>query len=155
MHPVSSAYRAPHGLLRSIGRVALAIAGSVMPVSAWANNQQGPQLPPGGLGPGVQQMWANICQAVPFCGKTAAAGGPVGVVLEFANRAVALIYPLTAVMAVLMIVYAGIKVVLSQGNDEGISSAKEVVKYALIGMLLAVGVREFLNFVLLVISKFV
>ena len=80
---------------------------------------------------GVQTMWQQICMVMPFCNV-----GPnaprffVGKVIHFA------LYAITAI-AVCMIIYAGIKLVISQGSDEAFTDAKKIILYALAGIALA------------------
>lgn len=133
----------------------LSLAGLAFPLSARAAQPQHGRGAGGDAGAGISDMWDQICTAVPFCNKVAQEGGPSQAVLSFAQQLVNLIYPLLSVMAVLMIIYAGIKVVLSQGNDDGISSAKDIIKYALIGVVLGILAKEILDFVIVVLNTFI
>lgn len=80
---------------------------------------------------GVKSMWQTVCATVPFCG--------VG------RNAPALIYTkVTHVLllfiggvAVAVLIYAGIKLTISRGNDEGITDAKKIAMYAIGGLILA------------------
>lgn len=116
----------------------LSLFGLLTPAVAIA--QQGP-----GGGPGVQSMWATICSTLPFCNL--GTGAPA----FFAQRALNLIFPLIAISAVVLIIYAGIKIIVANGSDDGVSSAKEILKYALGGLILSILATAIISFVMNVV----
>lgn len=78
---------------------------------------------------GVAQMWSMIrgtlyTQQDPVAGLSAATIG--------------FVFPLIGASAVLVILYAGIKMIWGRGKDESVSKAKEIIFYALIGVILAI-----------------
>ncbi len=89
----------------------------------------------GNGGAGVSAMWAQICAVLP-CVSTGGAGGR-GLVTALANAAITFIFPLIAVVAVCMVMYAGILIVTSNGSEDKISEAKKVILYASAGVILS------------------
>lgn len=81
--------------------------------------------------PGVDGMWARICSVM---GCTL---GP-NAVFFFAQKVVDFIFPLTGAVAVCIIIWAGIKLTTSEGNDEGRSEAKKIITTAATGIILAI-----------------
>jgi len=82
-------------------------------------------------GPGVSGMQAAICGALPFCGLG------TGAVPFFTQKIVDFVFPLVGGAAVIIIVYAGIRIIASQGKDDGLSEAKKIIIHALAGVVLA------------------
>ncbi len=80
---------------------------------------------------GVSSMWADICSTVPFCdiGNTA----PTVLGLKIVN----FILQMIGGVAVAVLIYAGIKMIISHGNDEGLSDAKKISLYAGLGLIFA------------------
>jgi hypothetical protein len=81
---------------------------------------------------GVDAMWAQIC-------------GPNGllcnvgtdIVTFLANKVFDLIVPMLVGVAVLMVIYAGLRIVFSQGKDDAVGEAKKIIGYAVVGVILA------------------
>ncbi len=80
---------------------------------------------------GVMMMWAKICTILPFCSLGPAA--PAFFIAKVLN----FIFLAIGGVAVCMIIYAGIKLVVSQGSDEALTDARKIVLYAVGGIALA------------------
>ena len=83
-----------------------------------------------GSGPGVSEMWGMICTALPYC--DIGTGAPA----FFSSRIVAFIFPLIVAAAVCVVIYAGIKMII--GGEEGLTEAKSIITYALVGLVLSI-----------------
>lgn len=70
--------------------------------------------------------------------------GPNGVIV----RITSILAIVAGIIAVIFIVWAGIKYVTSNGDSAKISSAKSTIIYALIGLVVAALARPLINFVL-------
>ena len=79
---------------------------------------------------GVSGMWARIC------GALRCAPGE-GALVFFTQKIIDFIFPLVGAAAVCIVIYAGIKLTISEGNDEGRSEAKKIILHALGGIILA------------------
>ncbi len=86
----------------------------------------------GNANPGVAGMWQSVCNTVPFCGV--GRGAPKLIYLKVTNVLLLLI----GGIAVAVLIYAGIKLTISRGNDEGLTDAKKIATYAAAGLILAV-----------------
>lgn len=84
--------------------------------------------------PGVQGMWAQIRSSV--FDESDLAGG--NLVESFTNAVIFFVFPLIGGAAVLLLIYAGIKMISGQGKDESFTEAKTIIFYALAGVVLAV-----------------
>lgn len=84
---------------------------------------------PSGAGAGVSEMWSTICSTLPFCDLSTSAPA------FFGQRVVSFLFPLIVAAAVCVIVYAGIKMIT--GGEEGYGEAKQIILYAVIGIVLA------------------
>lgn len=84
----------------------------------------------GAGGPGVSTMWSAICSVV-YCSVP---GGPV---LFFTGKIVSFVFPLIGAFAVLLIIYAGLRLITGEGKEDSLSKAKEIIFYALLGVGLA------------------
>lgn len=82
--------------------------------------------------PGIQTMWMKICTILPFCSVGAAAPA------FFALKIIQFVFYAIGVVAVGMLIYAGIKLIISQGSDEALTEAKKITSYALGGIVLAI-----------------
>lgn len=80
--------------------------------------------------PGVSGMWAKICGAL-RCSPGE------GALVFFTQKTIDFIFPLVGAVAVCIVIYAGIKLTTSEGNDEGRSEAKKIILHALGGIILA------------------
>lgn len=99
-------------------------------------------------GPGVSDMWAMICSTLPFC--NVGTGAPALV----ADRGMALIMPLVTGVAVCSALYAGIQLMMGQGNSDGVGKAKKTLFYAIAGMVLMLIVTSIFRFVVLAVTWF-
>lgn len=98
------------------------IAGYLIPVAhaqdKWGNNA-----------PGVSEMWKMISESL------FTQANPVTAIT---TNVVAFLFPLIGAAAVILIIYAGIKMITGQGKDDTITQAKTIVLYALVGVILAI-----------------
>lgn len=99
----------------------------------------------GAGGAGVSDMWANICGILPCITGTAPGGS--GLIDTLALAVIRFIFPLTSVVAVIMVMYAGIKIVTSDGSDDKISEAKKTIMYAVAGVILSLMATAIITFV--------
>lgn len=77
--------------------------------------------------PGVQAMWEGIR------GVLYTRDDPVA---SLVGATILFIYPLIGGVALLIILYAGVRIITSQGKEDVISNAKNMILYALIGVVL-------------------
>lgn len=99
-------------------------------------------------GPGVSSMWESICSTLPFC--SVGTGAPELI----AERGQALILPLIVGVAVCSAIYAGIQLMMAEGNAEGFSKAKTTLYYSVAGMVLMLIVVSIFRFVVLAVTWF-
>lgn len=87
----------------------------------------------GSGGSGVDAMWSSICNTFPaaFCNL-----GEDGFAYV-ASMIIDFIFAIIAGAAVLVIIWAGIKMIFAAGNEEATGEAKKIIMYALIGLVLA------------------
>ena len=83
----------------------------------------------GGAGPGVAAMWQTIRNTLYTQQDPVQATS--GAIINF-------VFPLVGAAALIMVLYAGLKMITGQGKDEAWTKAKEIIAYALIGVVLAV-----------------
>ncbi len=103
----------------------------------------------GAGGPGVSAMWSMICSTLP-CVSTAGMGGR-GLIFAVATAIIDFVFPLISVIAVCLVMYAGILIVTSNGAEEKVSEAKKIILYAVLGValsLLTTAVMSFLVYYL-------
>lgn len=93
---------------------------------------------------GVKGMWALICSALPC----SVASDPISTTNFFGAKAVRFLFPLVSIVAVIMVIYAGIKIVTSDGSDEKVGEAKKIIMVALAGVVLSVLATTILTFVM-------
>lgn len=86
-------------------------------------------------------MWDDVCTILPYCKK---GDMGVGIVTGIIIKTVLWII---GSGAVLMILYAAVRIVASGGNDEMITKGKKVIFYAALGLLFAVAASVIVNFV--------
>ncbi len=92
--------------------------------------------------PGVDEMWSQyICNLFPWgCDFPAPGGGtssnPVDAVFFFTDRSRGVVGSILGAVAVAMVLYAAIKMIVSQGQEEGRNEAKKILMYALGGVAL-------------------
>jgi len=82
----------------------------------------------GNGGAGVSQMWSAIR------GTLYTNADPVS---ALSGATIGFVFPLIGGAAVLAILYAGIRMITGQGKEESFSKAKEIIYYALGGVILA------------------
>lgn len=80
-------------------------------------------------GPGVAQMWQTIRNTLYTQQDPVTALS--GAVTNF-------IFPLVGAGALIMVLYAGLRMITGEGKDESWTKAKEIILYALLGVVLAV-----------------
>lgn len=81
--------------------------------------------------PGVNVMWQVICGTLPFCG-----GGAL-TILGLACKVARGIWMTIGAVAVCFVIYAALKVVISQGDDTALGEAKTIVTHAVVGLILS------------------
>ena len=90
---------------------------------------------PGGS-PGVSAMFNTICSGSIFCTEGATSGQVS--IASLASVITRFIASLVGGVAVAMLVYAGIRLLSSQGSSEKAAEAKKIMMWALIGVVLAI-----------------
>jgi hypothetical protein len=95
------------------------------------------------VGQGISAMWGQICSAL-IC--------DVGVLLGLPGRVFLFVMSTVAGVSVIMILYGSIRLIASQGNPEGLSSARTTIMYALAGLALALLSIAIVNYVAQFIS---
>lgn len=96
----------------------------------------------GSENPGVQAMWLSIRSSVFDEGDI----GGSNVLDSFAMAVYNFVFPLIGGAAVILLIYAGLKMVTGQGKDESFAEAKTIVFYALAGVVLAVLAVTIINY---------
>lgn len=81
---------------------------------------------------GVNAMWQAICGVF---GHTCGLG--VGAVPFFAQRVIDFVFPAVGTIAVMLVIYAGIRIIIARGQEDGLSEAKKIISHALVGVALA------------------
>lgn len=76
-------------------------------------------------------MWGRICTTLPFCDRG------VGIIGDIGEAVINTALPVLAAAAIASIVYAGIKMIMSQGDESGYSDAKKIVMTTLVGSFIA------------------
>lgn len=90
----------------------------------------------------AKPMWDDICSILPYCGK-----GDQGVQIATGIVSKVILWTIGPA-AVLVILYAAIRMVTSAGNDETVrKSMKEIILYALLGLILAVLADTIISFI--------
>ena len=102
-----------------------------------------------GGGPGVMGMFQTICNNA-FC----VIGANSGVTSVFAvvRAIIVFISSIIGGTAVAVLVYAGIKISMSQGNAEGLNEGKKIAMWALLGVAIAIVAPAVINWVAGVIT---
>ena len=94
-----------------------------------------PTLPKWGQGaPGVNSMWNSISTTV-YTSLPANAGQDI--VHALTSGIVNLIFTFIAGAAVLLIMYAGIRMVISRGKEDEFTQGKTIIIWAVLGLVLA------------------
>lgn len=89
----------------------------------------------GAGGPGVNSMWNQICATLP-CISSGGVGGS-GLIDALATAVINFVFPLVSVIAVCLVMYAGILIVTSNGSEDKVSEAKKIILYAVLGVALS------------------
>lgn len=90
----------------------------------------------GGNAPGVRSMWSQITNVLqtstPFAG-----GGNNGLIMALTSAIINFLFPLVSVVAVCMVIYAGMLIAMDAGNEEKLGEAKKIIMYAAAGVALS------------------
>lgn len=100
----------------------------------------------GSSGPGVSQMWQTICSVLPCTTNYASADLGNGLIVALANGIIGFLSPLITVVAVCLVIYAGIVIVTSNGSEEKIGEAKKIIIYACAGVVLSLMTSAIIGF---------
>lgn len=76
---------------------------------------------------GIGSMWSQICSVLPCSVRG-------GLVQFLSNATIKFVFPLVGGIAVLMVIYAGLRIIFSQGKDEAVTEAKKIILYAVLGV---------------------
>ncbi len=95
-------------------------------------------------GPGVSTMWGHICSILPC---VTSSGGGSTLIMALSNSVITFIFPVTIVVAVIMVVYAGIRIIMSDGAEDKVSEAKKIILYAALGVILSIMTSAIVAFV--------
>ena len=97
----------------------------------------------GASGAGVGDMWSTICSTFPasFCNMG------LDTPAYIASLVIDIVFLIIGAVAVLVIMFAGIKLIFSQGNEEAVGEAKKIILYAVSGVVLALLVEGIKMFV--------
>lgn len=88
--------------------------------------------------PGVDGMWSAICSAIPCYTDVGGAGsGGRYLIVALSNSIILFISSIIGAVAVCMMIYAGIKIVTSDGAEDKVSEAKKIMLYAAAGVALS------------------
>ena len=96
--------------------------------------------------PGIDAMWSQLKQTFPH--TDLGSGGLNFIILMLTN----IILRFIAGIAVLMIVYAGIRMIMTVADENAHSEAKKIVLYACLGLILTIGADAIVMYVLSVVQ---
>jgi hypothetical protein len=82
------------------------------------------------------------------CSNTTASIGAQNGLAAFAKTAVNVMSLIVGVVSVIMIVYGGLRYVTSGGSSEGVGNAKNIILYAIIGLVIVALAQAIVHFVL-------
>ena len=95
-------------------------------------------------------IWSAVCSYLPYCGQ-----GTSGVMIMTGIISNVVLWTIGPA-AVLIILYASIRLITSAGNDETVRKAmKEIILYALIGLVLAILEDTIINYIFAFIGSIV
>jgi hypothetical protein len=97
--------------------------------------------------PGISEMWGSIKSTFPH--TNIGGGGVTFIALRISN----IILQMVGGIAVAVLVYGGIRMVMSRGNDEGFNEAKKIVIYTVIGLILVIGSDAIINYAMALIRQ--
>ncbi len=86
-------------------------------------------------------IWSQACTVLPYCGS-----GGTGVLIVTGIVTEAVLWTIGA-GAVVVILYAAVRIVSSGANEEVISKSKKIIFYACLGILLAILGSTIVNYV--------
>ena len=96
--------------------------------------------------PGIDAMWADLKSIFPHTDY--GSGGLLFVVMMFTN----LILRFIGGVAVLTIVYGGIRMIMTVADENAHSEAKKIVMYACLGLVLTIGADGIVMYVLYLVG---
>lgn len=117
-----------------------AIAGMLIPSAHAAAIEQ-----LGVMAPGINAMWNDLQTAFPHTGH--GSGGFAFVMLMATN----IVLQFIAGIAVLMIIYGGIRMISTVADENGHTEAKKIVQYAVVGLILAMLTDAIVQYTLYVV----
>ena len=95
-------------------------------------------------GPGVSTMWSHICGILPC---VTGLGGGSTLIDALSNSVISFVFPLISIVAVIMVIYAGIRIIMSDGDESKVSEAKKIIMYAAAGVILSIMTTAIITFV--------
>ncbi len=116
------------------------LIGLLLPVSASA---AGLADVGGGTGP----IWSAACTMLPYCGS-----GASGLAIMTGIVSNVILWTIGPA-AVLIILYASIRIITSGGNDETVrKSMKEIILYAVLGLIFAILADTIINYIYAIVT---
>ena len=102
------------------------------------------------VGGGTSPIWAAACSMLPYCGS-----GASGVTIITGIVSNVILWTIGPA-AVLIILYASIRIITSGGNDETVKkSMREIIFYAVIGLILAMLADTIINYIYAIVAGIV
>ena len=99
---------------------------------------------------GVANMWSVICSSLPFCGTGVDASNAPAF---FSARIILIVQSLITAAAIIMIIWASVKISTAQGDDSKIEEGKKIVLYAVAGLIIAIVGGTFVTYMLNVVYQ--
>ncbi len=97
--------------------------------------------------PGIDAMWAALQSNFPH--TDVGSGGLALVALSITN----FILRMIGALAVLIIIYAGIRMIISHGSEEGFTEAKKILTYTVLGLILVLCADAIVTYVMTVLMS--
>ena len=97
--------------------------------------------------PGVDDMWSQLKQTFPHTDM--GSGGLMFVILMVSN----FILRLIGGIAILMIVYGGIRMIMTVADENSQAGAKKIVMYACIGLVLTIAADAIVGYVMTIVQS--
>jgi len=94
---------------------------------------------------GVQSALADFGGPIPSIPGTAS-GSDEGTIRDAVIRAVIFVLNFLALLAVIFIIVAGIRLIVSQGDEQSKETAKKTILYVIIGLLIILFARVIVGF---------
>lgn len=95
----------------------------------------------------IAMMWAQICNILPFC--DVGADAPRLIACKIAR----LVFNSITGIAICVVIFAGIKMMIAQGDEGAVGEAKKMVAYAAAGIVLSMIAWAVVPFVSMVVSE--